>query len=81
MSFPGPELLSRPTDHSITVNVVADADLKVYFEYGTSSGNYTDYNSHRYTANEPIEVLLDGLTEDTRYSIVWSTVKIAVQPG
>ena len=41
VSFPGPELLGRPTDHSVTINVVASAAIEAYFEYGTQSGLYT----------------------------------------
>jgi len=68
VSFPGPELLNRPTDHSVAVNVVADSDLLAYFEYGISSGNYTGSTTPTvYTANEPIKEILDGLTEDTKY--------------
>jgi hypothetical protein len=40
VSFPGPELLGRPTSNSATVNVVASAAIEAYFEYGAQSGNY-----------------------------------------
>ena len=42
ITFSGTELLGRPTDHSITVNVLADTALDVYFEYGIASGIYTN---------------------------------------
>ena len=38
VSFPGAELLGRPTDTSVTINVVASAAIDAYFEYGTQSG-------------------------------------------
>lgn len=34
-------ILGRPTDSSIAVSVLADADLQAYVEYGTRSGVYT----------------------------------------
>ncbi len=68
VNFPGPELLGRPTDNSVTVNVVADAALQVYFDYGTSSDYYTDSTTPiSYTANEPIKVVIGALTPDTKY--------------
>jgi hypothetical protein len=68
VTFSGTELLGRPTDHSVTVNVLADANLEAYFEYGTTSGVYTDQTGTiTSTANEPIEVVIDGLQGNTRY--------------
>jgi hypothetical protein len=68
VEFIGPELLGRPTDHSITVNVVADAELDAYFKYGTSSGIYSGQTStNTYPANEPVEVVISGLQANTRY--------------
>ena len=69
VNFIGPELLCRPTDSSITVDVVADAELEVYFEYGTTPG----LNPHSstipatYAANEPIKVVIDDLLPNTQY--------------
>ena len=34
------ELLGRPTDNSVTVNVLAEPDVEVYFEYGNEQGVY-----------------------------------------
>lgn len=74
VSFPGPELLGRPTDHSITLNVVPSTAIEAYFEYGTSSGGpYLSYpnsgpaNPLSGVANAPLVVVLDGLAPDTRY--------------
>ena len=67
-SFTGSELLSRPTDHSVTVNVIANTAYWVYFEFGTVSGTYPDQTgSSSAAADEPITVLIDGLTANTRY--------------
>jgi uncharacterized repeat protein (TIGR02543 family) len=68
VNFTGTELLARPTDHSITVNVVADAALQVYFKYGTISGNYPfQTGTTTSSANVPVQVVIDGLAANTGY--------------
>ena len=68
VSFPGPELLGRPTDNSVTVNVVADTALQAYFEYGTISGEYPYQTSTGTSASgEPLKMVIDGLAPDTKY--------------
>jgi hypothetical protein len=68
LSFTAPELLGRPTDHSVTVNVVADTALEVYFEYGTTSSVYTgNTGTATFAADTPIEMVIDGLEADTQY--------------
>jgi len=68
VSFPGPEFLGRPTANSATVNVVADAAIEAYFEYGLASGIYTSQTpAVSAVANTPIEVVIDGLRADTPY--------------
>lgn len=68
VSFPGPELLGRPTDTSITVHVVANAAIDAYFQYGTEPGSYTAETAPvSSAANEPLAVTLDGLQSNTRY--------------
>lgn len=68
VGFPGPELLSRPTDTSVTVNVVADAAIDAYFEYGTRPGVYSGKtDTVSVTANEPLLTLLSSLKPDTPY--------------
>jgi hypothetical protein len=75
VSFPGPELLGRPTDSSVTVNVVASAAIQAYFEYGTQAGGaYTQTspasgatNPVSTAANVPLVVVLSGLNPDTQY--------------
>lgn len=64
----GQELLGRPTNTSITVNVAADRALDVYFEYGTAPGVYTQKTATtRFPATTPFEVVLDKLQPNTRY--------------
>jgi hypothetical protein len=68
VSFTGSELLGRPTNNSITLNVIADMDIDAYVEYGTTSGSYPDATSTvSGTANEPLEIVIDGLEANTRY--------------
>ncbi|MBW8034681.1 MAG: hypothetical protein FVQ79_03240 [Planctomycetes bacterium] len=48
-------LLGRPTDDSITVNVIPDLSGDAYFEYGTTSGVYDSNTSViPATAGEPL---------------------------
>ena len=37
-TFAGGELLGKPTDTSITINIVPNAAIEYYYEYGTESG-------------------------------------------
>ena len=37
ITFTGGELLGKPTDTSITINIVPDSNIEYYYEYGTSS--------------------------------------------
>jgi hypothetical protein len=67
-TFTGQELLARPTDHSVTLNVVSSSALDAYIEYGTSSGAYTNTTSTvSQAANEPIVIVMDGLSANTKY--------------
>jgi hypothetical protein len=61
-------LLGRPTDHSVTVNAILDQGGQVYFEYGATSGIYTNQTSTlTATAGEPVEVVIGGLQADAHY--------------
>lgn len=62
------EILGRPTDKSISINVVFDTSADAYFEYGISSGHYTNQTQTSSTApDEPIVAVMDGLQPNTRY--------------
>jgi len=67
LNFVGAELLGRPTDRSVTVNVVPRTALEVRFEYGTDTtyGSATPVETTE--ASAPLEVVLDGLASSTRY--------------
>jgi hypothetical protein len=61
-------LLGRPTDHSVTANVIPDQSGEISFEYGTASGVYGNQTgATSCTADEPVEVVIGGLTSNTRY--------------
>ena len=66
--FTGEELLGRPTDTSITINIVPDDDIEYYYEYGAVSGAL-DQETGPVTAigGQPHEVTITGLTPNTRY--------------
>ena len=68
ITFTGGELLGKPTDTSITINIVPDATIEYYYEYGTSSGSYTHQTTPMTaTGGQPHEVVITGLSPNTRY--------------
>lgn len=61
-------VLGRPTDKSITMNILFDAKVIFYVEYGTTSGNYSGKNQENRTdANVPFVETLTNLSAYTRY--------------
>jgi phosphodiesterase/alkaline phosphatase D-like protein len=60
-------LLGRPEDHSITVNVVPDTSGEISFEYGTTPAYGSQTGATACTANEPVEVVINGLSANTLY--------------
>ena len=69
LNFMADPMLGRPTDRSVTVNVISPADLDVYIEYGASPGAYPNATPPLLAcpATQPIEMVIDGLAPDTRY--------------
>jgi hypothetical protein len=68
VNFTGTERLARPTDHSITLNVVSSSALDAYIEYGTTSGSYSNATAIvSQAANVPIVIVIDGLSANTKY--------------
>jgi len=66
--FVSTELLGRITDESVTINVVSDTNMYLFFEYGTDASNY----SHKTDTVEffrqiPDEIVLNNLLSDTQY--------------
>jgi len=68
ITFSGEELLGSPTANSITINVVPDANIELYYEYGIASGSYSAQTPiTSATASQPHETVIDGLTTNTQY--------------
>jgi hypothetical protein len=68
VQFTGTELLCRPTDHSIAVNIMTDTTIQAYVQYGTQSGAYDGKtDTATATANVPLNFVLDGLRSDMQY--------------
>ena len=66
--FTGTELLGRPTDSSITLNIIAGSSIDAYIKYGTESGVYsgsTEIVSK--SADIPVEITISGLKANTKY--------------
>lgn len=62
------ELLGRPTDHSITVQLFFADSAQVKIEYGTTSGSYTDQTPwYTFGPADPAEIVIDGLAPDALY--------------
>ncbi len=66
--FIATEILGRPTNTSVTANIVPAAAMTVYYEYGISSGAYTSKTqAQNASAGVPLETLISGLQPNTRY--------------
>ncbi len=68
ITFTGAELLGKPTDTSITINIVPNSTIEYHYQYGTAPGVYTGQTPNvTATANQPHEVVIDGLDANTEY--------------
>ncbi len=66
--FIASEILGRPTDTSISINVVPAIAMEIYYEYGTASGSYTAQTAAQQApAGALLETTIDGLQPNTRY--------------
>lgn len=62
------EILGRPTNSSVAVNVVPATNLEMYYEYGNTSGSYTNQTAVvTASSNIPIESIIDKLAPNSRY--------------
>ncbi len=68
---PGAEIsvvLGRPTDRSITLNLLTPAAMEVLVEYGTAAGALSHKTAAvSLAANQPREVVVEGLQPNTGY--------------
>ena len=72
------DVLGRPTDRSVTLNVVPTQNLEVYVEYGAETGVYTGRTQPvTLLAGRPFEITLDGLQRD---ALIYYRVRYR-QPG
>lgn len=68
ITFNGEELLGKPTDTSITVNIIPNATIEYHYQYGTSPGSYMMQTSDSTAyAGQPHEVVIAGLKPNMRY--------------
>jgi hypothetical protein len=68
ITFSGEELLGKPTDTSITINIVPNTTIEYHYQYGTSPGSYTMQTANwTATGGQPHEIVIDGLTANTKY--------------
>jgi len=62
------EILGRPTDTSIIVNIVPANAMELYYEYGTELDAYTARTPlQNASAGVILETLIDGLQPNTRF--------------
>ena len=68
IDFTGEELLGKPTDTSIAINIIPDSEIEYHYLYGTSPGSLTlDTPNYTAAAGQPHEILISGLSPNTQY--------------
>ena len=60
-TFVAPELLGRPTDHSITINAMSLLTLEAFVEYGLRPDRLAAHADRLIPWGTPIEIVVDGL--------------------
>ena len=62
------EILSRPTDKSVSVRLFFDSKTEIFAQYGTTSQALNQNTATKtIEANEPCDIVIDNLTPSTRY--------------
>jgi phosphodiesterase/alkaline phosphatase D-like protein len=68
ITFTAEELLARPTDTSVMINIIPDSTIEYHYQYGTVSGTYPNQtDNHSATGGEPHNITITGLSSNTRY--------------
>ena len=69
ITFTAEELLGKPTDTSITINIVPASAIEYRYQYGTTAGGPYPNSTLPVTAaaGQPHEVVITGLSPNTRY--------------
>ena len=71
-------VLTRPTDKSVAISVLAYKDLEGYVAYGVSKGSYGSETPKRaMKSGEPVEVVIGALKPNTRYFYQFKSRKSA----
>jgi hypothetical protein len=67
-TFIGEPILGRPTDHSVTVNIMSVVGIEAYARVGTRRGTYDGATPPVVAdAGAPLEIVIDGLSPDREY--------------
>lgn len=62
------ELLGRPTDNGVTIQMFFDKNVEMRVNYGLQSGVYSGQTAWKaFAAGEPAEIEITGLLQDTQY--------------
>ena len=68
ITFTAEELLGKPTNNSVTINIVPASAIQYAYDYGTTSGGpYTRTAVVNATAGQPSEITITGLSANTHY--------------
>ncbi len=68
ITFTGKELLGRPEANSISISIIPDTAITLYYQYGTTSGGpYTSTSTVSAAAAASKVVVINGLTANTKY--------------
>ncbi len=68
ITFTAEELLTRPTDTSININVIPASAIELYYDYKVSGGTtYSSTSVVSAAAGAPNNVVIGGLGPDTKY--------------
>lgn len=68
ITFTAQELVGRPTASSITLLVIPDSEIELFYELGTAPGDYSIQTEIQVApGGQPHETLIDGLEANTRY--------------
>src|SRR5512146_2263282 len=68
ITFTAEELLGKPTDTSVTINIVPASTIEYHYQYGTASGSYSGQTTNvTTTGGQPGEVTITGLAPNTQY--------------
>ena len=68
ITFTAEELLGKPADDSITINILPATTIEYHYQYGLSAGaNTWQTDNQTATGGQPHEVTITGLSANTQY--------------